>query len=95
VSTNSGPSIFQKANTILLSSVITQSAPDEVDAHTTMFYTSSYSYYNLGLRASALIVSCLENEQRYGDQVHTQSDGDKEHGQSSEDAYGIKEEQQD
>ena len=66
-----------------------QTAPDEVEAHTTMFYTSSSSYYSLGLRAAALIVSCLENEERYGDQVHTQSDGDKEHGQSSKDAYGV------
>lgn len=58
-----------------------------------MFYTSSSSYYHLGLRAAALIISCLENEEKYGDQVHTQSDGDKEHGKSSQDVYGVKEEE--
>lgn len=58
-----------------------------------MFYTSSASYYHLGLRAAALIISCLENEERYGDQVHTQSDGDKEHGLKSEAVYGVKDEE--
>ncbi|UZJ52358.1 hypothetical protein CBS101457_001678 [Exobasidium rhododendri] len=70
-----------------------KSAPDEIDAHTTMFYTSSSSYYHLGLRSAALITTCLENEEQYGDQVHTQSNGNREHGQSSEDAYGVKEEE--
>jgi hypothetical protein len=58
-----------------------------------MFYTSSSSYYHLGLRTAALIISCLENEEQYGDQVQTQTNGNKEHGQSSEDAYGFKEEE--
>lgn len=57
-----------------------KAATDEVDAHMTMFYSSSYSYYQLGLRAAALIVRCLDNEQRYGDQIHAQHEGDQEHG---------------
>ena len=69
-----------------------KSAPDEIDAHTTMFYTSSATYYQMGLRAAALISHCVENEDKYGDQIQTQSDGDKEHGQSSQEAYGVDEE---
>lgn len=45
----------------------------------------------MGLRAAALIVTCLENEDKYGDQVQTQTDGDKEHGQTSQEAYGVDE----
>jgi pimeloyl-ACP methyl ester carboxylesterase len=55
-------------------------ASDEIDAHTTMFYTTSSSYYKLGLRAAELIVRCLDNEQRYGDQIQSQKEGDTEHG---------------
>lgn len=72
----------------------TQSASDEIDAHTTMFYTTSATYYTMGLRAAALIVSCLDNEEKYGNQVQTQSDGDKEHGQSSQEAYGVDEDKE-
>lgn len=57
-----------------------KTASDEIDAHTTMFYSTSSSYYHLGLRAAALIVRCIDNEQKYGDQVHSQREGDQEHG---------------
>lgn len=70
-----------------------RSASDEIDAHTTMFYTTSATYYQMGLRAAALIAHCVENEDKYGDQVQTQSDGDKEHGQSSQEAYGLDDEE--
>lgn len=79
---------------MLMNRVRLQTAPDEIDAHTTMFYTTSSTYYQLGLRAAALIVSCLENEEKYGDQVQTQTEGDKQHGQSSQEAYGISQEEE-
>lgn len=57
-----------------------RTASDEIDAHTTMFYSTSSSYYHLGLRTAALIVRCIDNEQKYGDQIHSQREGDQEHG---------------
>ncbi|PWN33932.1 uncharacterized protein FA14DRAFT_161547 [Meira miltonrushii] len=57
-----------------------KTASDEIDAHTTMFYSTSSSYYHLGLRTAALIVRCIDNEQKYGDQIHSQQEGDQEHG---------------
>lgn len=52
-----------------------------------MFYASNAAYEQVGKRAAALIVRCLDDEARYGDQVHAQQLGDQEHGVSDEEAY--------
>ncbi|SPO22421.1 uncharacterized protein UTRI_01099 [Ustilago trichophora] len=45
-------------------------ATDEVDAHISMFNAKNNPrYFDLGLKTSALIAVCLDNESRFGDQV--------------------------
>lgn len=64
-----------------------RTAADEIDAHTSMFYSSNSAYEHIGKRTAALIVRCLENEDEYGDQTRAQVLGDLEHGASDEEAY--------
>ena len=63
-------------------------ATDEVDAHIGMFSAKSNpTYFDLGLKTTALIAVCLDNESRFGDQVHAQSDSEQAapHGVDEED----------
>lgn len=53
-------------------------AADEVDAHISMFSAKNNpTYFDLGLKTSALIAVCLDNESRFGDQVHAQNESDE------------------
>ncbi|SPC60751.1 uncharacterized protein UHOD_01904 [Ustilago sp. UG-2017b] len=48
-------------------------ATDEVDAHISMFSAKNNPrYFDLGLKTNGLIAMCLDNETRFGDQVHAQ-----------------------
>ncbi len=51
---------------------------DEVDAHISMFSAKNNPrYFDLGLKTSGLIAVCLDNESRYGDQVHAQEESEE------------------
>lgn len=48
-------------------------ASDEVEAHISMFSAKhNPGYFDLGLKTSALVAVCLDNECRFGDQVQAQ-----------------------
>ena len=60
-------------------------ATDEVDAHVSMFSAKNNPrYFDLGLKTSGLIAVCLDNEARFGDQVHAQEESEERRGELDE-----------
>lgn len=67
-------------------------AADEVDAHISMFSAKNNPrYFELGLKTSGLVAMTLENESRYGDQVHAQEEAEERVREGLDEEKGLRE----